>query len=79
MQFQNLPSGIAPEYVAEGECRNIYRSPLDRNREDAKGFAIRWKLKQLRRIYEPLGAYMSRSARGTLSTHTHASHTILQN
>jgi hypothetical protein len=53
---QNLPSGIALEHVTEGDTRNAYRSARDRNREDAEAFAVRWKLKQLRRIYEPLGA-----------------------
>jgi hypothetical protein len=49
-----LPSGVAPGHVTEVTTRNIYRSTIDRNREDAEGFAFRWKMKQLRRAYEPL-------------------------
>ncbi len=51
---QGLPSGIAPEHVANSAARNLYRSTIDRNREDAEAFALRWRMKQLRRAYEPL-------------------------
>jgi hypothetical protein len=51
-----LPLGIAPEQVADADTRNLYRSEIDRNREDAEAFALRWKMKHLRRTYESLGA-----------------------
>jgi hypothetical protein len=60
----HLPSGVSPEHLAESPVRNKYLSSIEFNRQKAERFALRWRLKQLRKLYEPMAARYILSAYG---------------
>lgn len=60
----HLPAGVSPEHLAESPARDKYLNSIQANRQKAERFALRWRLEQLRRLYEPIAARYILSAYG---------------